>query len=73
MISAEDLANEWGIPLDHFHKLRRRHNWPHVKFGYSFRFTPEQVAYILDAHTITPAPAAPTDGRTALSAARSKA
>lgn len=72
MITAEELAAEFRLPLEKFHKLRRRHSWPCVKFGHDVRFTPEQAEQIRAAQTVTTTPAPVTDGRTQLSATRSR-
>lgn len=47
-----ELAEQWGLDLDKFHQLRRRHRWPCVKLGrFEFRFTEDQVADIVAQHT----------------------
>jgi hypothetical protein len=72
------LAEQFGIELDKFHDLRKRHNWPCVRLGrFEYRFTEAQVEQIVAMHSSArpkksqaSKPAVP--GQTARSAARSK-
>lgn len=58
LTSDAELAEQWGIDLDKFHALRKRHGWPHVKLGrFEFRFTDEQIARIIASETVTPSQA----------------
>lgn len=75
-----ELAEEFGIELKKFHELRRRRNWPCVKFGrFDVRFTEAQREAILRSQTETERPkakggpkAGPIKGLTTRSAARAK-
>lgn len=70
LIRDTDLAAEFGIALDRFHRLRREKHWPCVKFSRTdFRFTPEQVEQIIAMQTVANAPR--STGQTARSARRS--
>ncbi len=47
-----DLAEQFGIDLDEFHRLRRYHAWPAVKLGRNvYRFTDAQVEVIVERMT----------------------
>lgn len=43
-----DLAAAFGLSVDEFHALRRKHKWPHVRMGrFHIRFTDEQIEQIV--------------------------
>jgi len=72
-----ELAARFGITVERFHDLRRRHGWPAVRLGrFDFRFTDEQVAQIIAMQTEKPdaktGPKTPVTlpGQTAASASR---
>lgn len=67
-----DLADKFGITVEELHELRRRHNWPHVRFSrFVVRFTDEHIAQIVATSTVTPKrSAAGESGLTERSAAR---
>lgn len=73
-----DLADQFGIPLEKFHVLRKRHGWPCVRLGrFDYRFTDLQIEQIVAAmSTTTPRPMhdahRPDSGLTARSAKRGK-
>ena len=52
---------------------RRTYDWPHVRIGRKFYWTPEQVEAIKRQHTVASTKAAPRDGRTLRSANRRRA
>lgn len=57
LVTAEQLAARFQIPVDQLHRLRVRYSWPCVKLGRSdVRFTEGQVAEILELHTERPKP-----------------
>lgn len=48
-----DLADEFGIDIEEFHRLRRYHRWPAVKLGRNvYRFTESQVELIVEQMTV---------------------
>lgn len=50
-----DLAADLGVTVEKFHKLRRQHDWPHVRVDrFTFRFTQQQVEQIVAAMTVAP-------------------
>lgn len=52
LITDQQLADEFGMDLDTFHR-RRDHGWPCVKFDCTtFRFTPEQREQIIAMQTV---------------------
>lgn len=67
------LAEQFGVTVEKLHALRKRHNWPCVKFGrFEVRFTDAQVEQIVASHTIKPTKAAAKEtGLTERSARRS--
>lgn len=53
LITMEELAEAFQIPVEELEVLRRRHRWPHVKVGRrNVRFTPGQVEEIIAMHTV---------------------
>lgn len=76
----QQLAEKFGITVEHLHKLRIRHRWPCVKLGrFDVRFTAAHVEQIVAQHTEAPTKAAAVTttkkvaGQTARSASRSRA
>ena len=58
LLTPADLAEDLRITETQILELRRRHNWPCVRFGHkTIRFTPEQAELIIAQHVTTPAPA----------------
>lgn len=49
-----DVAKLLDLPLSTTVELRKREGWAHVRLGKAVRFTDEQVAEIIAAHTVTP-------------------
>lgn len=48
LITDTELAEEFGLDLARFHRLRREKKWPCVKIDRTtFRFTPEQREQII--------------------------
>lgn len=81
LLTDVQVAERFGIDVETFHKLRRRHSWPCTKIGRSvYRFTEAQVEAIVaqqtHVHTPREKPAAPqlvrvqAPGQTPRSAAR---
>lgn len=49
------LAEQFGLTLKKFHELRKRHNWPHTRFGrFDIRFTDLQVEQIIATMSVAP-------------------
>lgn len=53
LITPAQLAEMFDLTEAKVMELRRKHDWPHVRLGRRFRFTPEQVARIIADHTAT--------------------
>lgn len=51
-----ELAEQLKMPLTTLGELRKRENWPHLRFGRSVRYTAEQVEQIVRSHTTTDNP-----------------
>lgn len=69
LVTEKQLAERFGISVKKVAELRRRHDWPHVRFGrFDIRYTEEQVERILTMQTRAARPGLP--GQTARSAAR---
>jgi excisionase family DNA binding protein len=43
LMTAEDLAERWGVPRDYVHRLAREGRCPVVKLGRYHRFRPEDI------------------------------
>lgn len=68
-----DLAEQFGISLEEFHKLRRYNRWPCVKLGRrEWRFTEAQVEQIITSQTVAAEKPMPKGGQTQRSASRGK-
>lgn len=71
LITDVELATEFGMDLDTFHRRRRARGWPCVKLDRStFRFTPLQREQIIAMQSVGGAAAGSPLGQTARSAAR---
>lgn len=74
LITDGELAEQFGIPVEKLHDLRKRNRWPFVRLGrFEIRFTPEQVEQIVALHSEAPAvevPQVKAPGQTARSAGR---
>ena len=57
--SHADLADLLNLPLSTTIELRKREQWPHMRFGRKVRFTDEQVDQILAQHASVDAAKAP--------------
>jgi hypothetical protein len=68
-----ELADLFGIDIEKLHDLRKSQKWPHVKLGrFEYRFTDDQIAEIVERHSIKPKRLAGVDsGLTERSARRS--
>lgn len=63
LITEAALAADFDLPVGKVAELRRRHRWPHVRFGRSdVRYTVEQVAAIVAMQTVETKPAKPVIG-----------
>lgn len=51
VLTEAELAELLKMPLATVGDLRKRENWPHLRFGRSVRYTAEQVAEIVRTHT----------------------
>lgn len=68
-----ELADKFGLTLERFHVLRKRHNWPHTRFGrFDIRFTDLQVEQIVAAMSVAPGKA-DASGLSTRSASRRRA
>lgn len=74
LLTPADLAERLRLPEEQVMKLRRRHDWPHVRLGRRFRFTESQVDQIVASRTVKGGSKSPTSkGQTARSASRARA
>lgn len=71
LLTAEDLADHFGVSRRRVMEWQHQHGWPCVKVGRTFRWTPEQVEQIKAMHSVKPN-RSPSDPRTALSAKRGR-
>lgn len=75
-ITPAQLAEILDVTEAKVMEWRRVYNWPHVKIGRTFRFTPQQVEQIIASHSVKPSattkPSGPVKiaGQTARSARR---
>lgn len=71
LLKPADLAAKLGVSPAQVMEWRRQFNWPHVRIGRKFYWTPAQVEAITKLHTVTASgKVAPADGRTTRSASR---
>ena len=56
LITEADLARILRLNLERTADLRRREEWPHIKIGRAYRYTPEQVEHIIRSHIVRPGP-----------------
>jgi len=68
LLTADDLAVIFGVARRRVMEWQNQYQWPSVRVGRSYRWTPEQVEQIKARHSVTPAGVKPADGRTARSA-----
>lgn len=72
LLTVADLAEKFETTTAKVLEWRRVYDWPHVRIGRKFFWTPEQVAEITRKHTVTSAGnVQPASGLTPLSARRS--
>ena len=56
LVTADELADRFGITTKKLHELRRAKNWPCVRLGrFDIRFTEAQVDQIILIQSETPA------------------
>ena len=70
LLTPQDLAEVLGVKVEKVMEWRRQFDWPHVRIGRQFRWTPAQVEQIVARHAVTPTHLAAASGQTARSAAR---
>lgn len=71
LLTPAALADKLGVKPAQVMEWRRQFNWPHVRIGRKFYWTPAQVEAITKQHTISPQRGpVPADGRTTRSATR---
>jgi len=68
LLTADDLAVIFKVSRRRIIEWANQYQWPRVKLGKTYRWTPEQVEQIKARHSVTPAGIKPADGRTARSA-----
>lgn len=71
LLTADDLAEIFKVSRRRVMEWQHIHQWPCVKVGRTFRWTPEQVEQIKALHSVKPN-RSPNDPRTALSAKRGR-
>jgi len=71
LLTPDDLAEEFGVPVSTVMLWNRDNGWPHVRVGRRIRWTPEQLEEILRRQSVTPAKAPKLPGQTSRSARRS--
>jgi hypothetical protein len=48
LITPEELAEAWSVPVEEVHRLRKQYGWPHVQINRrTVRFTEGHVAHII--------------------------
>lgn len=72
LLTPAQLAEIFDVTEAKVMEWRRVHDWPHVRIGRKFRFTPTQVEQIIASHSVKPSrsSAAKIAGQTARSARR---
>lgn len=71
-LTEADLAERLRMETDEVVALRRKHHWPHLRFGrYKVRYTEAQAAQIEAMHAVKPKAATTLPEQTDLSARRS--
>lgn len=72
LLTAADLAEHFGVTEAKVMEWQRVYDWPRIKVGRTIRWTQDQLVEIERLHSVTSEGVKPTpsDGRTALSAAR---
>lgn len=52
LLTEDDLAQEFMVPVETIQRWRRRRGWPHVKLSrFDIRFTESQVQQIVIMHS----------------------
>lgn len=73
LLTAADLAEILGVSQEKVMEWRRVFDWPHVRIGRRFRWTPEQVEQIVAQHAVpSQKPERRPGGPTARSMARKR-
>lgn len=71
LLTPEDLAEEFGVPVSTVMLWNRQNGWPHVRVGRRIRWTREQLTEILRRQSVAPVKQAKLPGQTSRSAKRS--
>jgi len=53
-LTDHELAAEFGISWQQVQQRCRTGQWPHLKVGRKYRFTPEDVAQIIETFVVKP-------------------
>ena len=62
-LTDKDVAKKFDISWQQVQQRCKSQQWPHIKLGRFYRFTPEHVAAIAKLHEVAP-PAAPDTSAT---------
>jgi hypothetical protein len=57
LVSAKEIAQEYGVPVGTVYDRARRDRWPRFKIGHAIRFDPDEIKSLLRVDAEEPADA----------------